>query len=503
MSYSTNNHLLQENRTLRAEVIRLKAALGEKEHELGSCETDTLEVMDRQQALEIEREQERSVDPLTQLPTMLLLNDRINHAMLRARSMKKQGAQDIRPFALIVLELTNLDEVHQVVGQDVLDHLLFSLSGYLVHLVNETDTVAHTANNEFSILVEQVDSRTDLVELCGTLLKQLQQPMQAQRLSVAFAIRAGVSTFPGDGEDARQLHEYARLAMRETVSGTDESFLFYSRELNERAAQQIQLMQELARAESSGEFFLLYQPRVDAASEQLQGMEALIRWQHPVRGLQSPGEFIQTLEQNSILMRRVGLWTILTAVQQIREWLNQGAKPGFLVSVNLTVDQLRDPELPIQIQAILERVGVDSHYLELEITETQQLDNLEQDIAHVRRLQELGLRIAIDDFGTGYSSLSYLQKMGADTLKIDKCFIDSIGLEAVDDSDEGLAASHFLVKSILAIGEQMGMTVVAEGVEEQNQLQWLKRNGCDEIQGFYFSKPVSVDEIAERWLLSI
>jgi EAL domain-containing protein (putative c-di-GMP-specific phosphodiesterase class I) len=287
--------------------------------------------------------------------------------------------------------------------------------------------------------------------------------------------------------------------MRQAPPGMADSFIFYGDDLNSDAAKQIELSKDLSNAVSNNEFMLLYQPKINLESAEIAGMEALIRWNHPERGVLAPFFFIDMLEQNPILMRRVGLWTILTAVQQIRKWLDSGVERDFICSVNLTVDQLRDPLLPEQIKMILTKVGVDPKYLEMELVESQQIDNIENDILSIQKLKEIGIRISIDDFGTGYSSLSYLLNVNADTLKIDKCFIDSLDTNNLAIQSSKRDDASFLIETILSIGKKMKMTVVAEGVEVVEQMEWLKERDCDEIQGYYFSRPVAPEDLAEKW----
>lgn len=493
-----NRELEQRCTLLRSELEQLGRENAILKHKLADIESSTLESMVKSCEIEIDKKYTQQTDDLTNLPTGCILSDRINQSMMQVRSNVKRG-RSWDWCALIIFDLTNLEEVRSAIGQKLLDQLIFSFSGRAVHSCSDIDTVARLSEGQFAIFKEKISDRGELINFCSDLMESLQLPIQAGRFDISFSLRAGVALFPEDAESTEQLYEKAEIAMRQAPPGMADSFIFYGDDLNSDAAKQIELSKDLSNAVSNNEFMLLYQPKINLESAEIAGMEALIRWNHPERGILAPFFFIDMLEQNPILMRRVGLWTILTAVQQIRKWLDSGVERDFICSVNLTVDQLRDPLLPEQIKMILTKVGVDPKYLEMELVESQQIDNIENDILSIQKLKEIGIRISIDDFGTGYSSLSYLLNVNADTLKIDKCFIDSLDTNNLAIQSSKRDDASFLIETILSIGKKMKMTVVAEGVEVVEQMEWLKERDCDEIQGYYFSRPVAPEDLAEKW----
>ncbi len=422
-------------------------------------------------------------DSLTQLPNQGLFHDRLSHAIKRS-----QDDPDYPGFFLLQLDLINFRMVNEGLGSKVGDQLLIQVAARIKKMLPASATVARLSGKKFAIFREETSEHTeessDLVQL---LLSRLEAPFQVGEHLIHLEVALGVVFYPDDGEEADQLLTRASAALHKAAEQA-ERYVYYKHEHNEMAQRHALFMSDLRQASERGEFELHYQPKVSASEGEIQGAEALIRWNHPERGCISPVEFVPLLESSG-LIHSVGRWVLRTACQQAKRWIEQRKKP-LHVAVNITVSQLQSSAIVEDVRLALELAELPAECLELEITESHYMDRMEHILKNLMALRELGVQIAIDDFGTGHSSLAYLLHLPVDTLKIDKCFIDHI-----PDNQQDL----FLVETILGIGERLGLKVVAEGVEHSKQLEWLRQQACDEIQGFYYSPPLSVSEM-EHWV---
>lgn len=424
-----------------------------------------------------------SHDALTQLPNQELLLDRIAHAIKRNEEEPEQSG-----CSLLMLDLLNFREVNEGLGPKVGDQLLVQVAARMKKYLAASSTVARVSGKKFAILRESIgDSAEESSDLIRALLEELHAPFQVMEHLIHLKVAVGVVFFPEDGETTELLINRASMALHQAKEQKLD-YLYYQSDLHQLAQRHTLLMHQLRSAVDNGEFELYYQPRISLQSGLMEGAEALIRWNHPERGVVTPNEFIPLLESSG-LIHSVGQWVLQQACLQAQQWREEGAGE-MVISVNLTVDQLQSKEIVGIVSSALEQAALPPHALELEITESHYMDQLERSLRHLTALREMGVQVAIDDFGTGHSSLAYLLHLPVDTLKIDKCFIDHIPENRQD---------LFLVETILGIGERLGLKIVAEGVEQEQQLNWLKLAGCDEVQGFLYSHPLPSDSL-KQWM---
>jgi EAL domain-containing protein (putative c-di-GMP-specific phosphodiesterase class I) len=319
------------------------------------------------------------------------------------------------------------------------------------------------------------------------VLDALSRPFALAGNEAYVTASVGIAVYPADGDDAETLLKSADMAMYRAKESARNSYCFFTAEMNQRSVAKVQLNTDLRRALERDEFTLHYQPKVDLASGNLRGIEALLRWKHPSRGLVSPGEFIPALEDSGLILP-VGEWVIAEACRQLHRWAEAGSMP-VPVAVNLSPKQFRRRDLDALIRAALVRTGVSAEFLELEITESCLMENPEDAVRALRNLRAAGLRISVDDFGTGYSSLSYLTRLPLSALKIDRSF--------VRDAESSIEAAS-IVRAVIDMAQNLRLTVIAEGVETEQQAAFLRRHGCDQAQGYFYGRPVPADEITPR-----
>ena len=428
-----------------------------------------------------------SHDTLTQLPNQELLLDRLSHAIKRSEDDPEHVG-----FALHQLDLMNFRVVNEGMGTAVGDQLLIHVAARIKKMLPASATVARMSGKKFAIFREEGgESAEESSELIQQILTRLQMPFQVGGHTIHLEIAMGIALYPDDGDHADLLMSHASAALH-LAKEQEQRYVYYKQELNELAQRHALLMHDLRRAVQQGEFELYYQPKSSLQDDRIQGAEALIRWQHPERGLLAPVEFVSLLESSG-LIQTLGRWILQQACMQAKQWMDSGvsASDSFHIAVNISVDQLQSYQIVETVKQALDQSGLPPHCLELEITESHYMDQLELSLQHLVALREIGVQVAIDDFGTGHSSLAYLLHLPIDILKIDKCFIDHI-----PDNPQDL----FLAETILSIGERLKLKVVAEGVEHEKQLQWLKQVGCDQVQGYLFSRPLSVTEF-EQWVI--
>lgn len=413
-------------------------------------------------------------DPLTDLPNRALFEDRVTQALIAAN-----GASNT---ALILLSIDGFTKVQQTLGHANSDQMLTETGNRLQRGVGQRSTVSRYERDEFAVLVTNFESEEDLADTAREISESLKRPFMLESNEVVVTCSIGISISPLDGADLSTLMKNAAAALARSKEQGGDSVRFYTGDMNARALKRLTLETGLRRALEREEFEVYYQPKVDIYSGKICGSEALVRWHHPEIGLISPLEFIPLAEETGLILP-LGEWVLSTAAAQTKKWNDDGF--DLSVAVNLSVIQLQKTDLAGTILRIVESAKLAPALLNLEITESSVIENAETASASLWKLKEQGIQVSLDDFGTGYSSLSYLKKLPIDVIKIDKSFINDLPGDADDSA---------LTIAIISLGHNLRLRVVAEGVETEEQLQFLQRLGCDEYQGFYFSKPVAVPE---------
>lgn len=416
-------------------------------------------------------------DLLTQLPNRHLLLDRLNHAIDQASQLKHM-------VAVLFLDLDRFKGINDSLGHDIGDLLLQVMAKRLGNAARKGDTVARLGGDEFVVVLENVKDIEEVSDIAHAIINAIAQPvtLDSHQLSVTTSI--GCSVYPRDGSDAFTLLKHADLAMYKAKDVSLGSFRFFQADMNAKLLERLLTENALRRALEKDELVLHYQPRQDARSGHIIGVEALVRWRHPERGLISPDEFIPLAEEIG-LIGAIGQWVLQTACAQNIAWLRKGL-PRIKMAVNLSAHQLNTPVIVETVREALTDTQMDAELLELEITETGLMQNIEPALDALLKIKGAGVAISIDDFGTGYSSLSYLKRLPIHALKVDRSFINGIP----GDSDDVA-----IVTATIAMAHSMGLRVVAEGVTAHEQVVFLNSHQCDELQGYLISRPLPAEEI--------
>jgi diguanylate cyclase (GGDEF)-like protein len=422
-------------------------------------------------------------DHLTGLANRALFRDRLNQALARAE-------RNNQSMALMFLDLDHFKSINDTLGHDAGDQLLKEVAKRLKSCVRKTDTVARIGGDEFTVILEGIASNQDPIIVAQKIIDKLSTPFIAAGQEVFSGISVGITVYPDDGETARELLKYADRAMYRAKDLGCNNYQFYAADLNLRATERLTFRNSLYHALDRDQFMLYYQPQVEVNTGKIVGVEALLRWQLPQFGVLRPDRFIGIAEETE-LIAPIGEWVLRTACAKCREWLDKGVPP-LNMSVNISARQFRRPDLASMIEEILHDTGLNPRRLELELTEGTLMENTDVSITTLTHLKEMGVRVSVDDFGTGYCSLSYLRRFALDSLKIAQPFIDDITLSS-DDAAISLA--------VIALAHSLRLSVIAEGVETQAQLDILKKQGCDIAQGFLFSHPLP-DHIIEQVLVT-
>ncbi len=416
-------------------------------------------------------------DTLTGLPNRALLNQLVGQALTAARRNKGHGA-------LMVIELQRFHSIYDTLGHEVGDALLGEVSERFRNVLRDEDVLARIDGDKFAVALLDIQKREHAGIVANKLLSTLDDPFEIENHNLRIGASLGISIYPEDGMDTAALLRYADAARARAHDSGDNGYMFYSPEMNQRAKEHLWFESELRRALTGQQLQLHYQPKVSLRSGRIVGAEALLRWKHPERGMVSPGIFIPVAEETGLILD-LGTWVLEEACRQIREWQDASIDVP-PVAVNLSSRQF-DRHLPDRIQEVLERYGVAPDRIKLEITETLLVRGPETVIPIMNELAARGLALALDDFGTGYSSLAYLKKFPISTLKIDRAFV--IGLPH-EENDCAIA------RAIVTMGQQLRQEIVAEGVETAEQMAFLRDLGCDQLQGYLFSPPVSANDFA-------
>ncbi|TAK90807.1 MAG: EAL domain-containing protein [Burkholderiaceae bacterium] len=430
-------------------------------------------------------------DSLTGLPNRWLFNQRLTEAL--AEAQRRQ-----RKLAVLYLDLDRFKRVNDTLGHSAGDELLRGVAERLQHCLRGSDlvtiansmlpgdSVARLGGDEFTLLLSNIQHEDDVARVARRILEVLNEPLPVGGHGVYVTTSIGIALYPDDGVDPIELMKNADMAMYFAKEQGKNCFRYYTPSINQAAEERLDLENALHRAIAEDQLLLHYQPQIDMRSKKMIGAEALIRWQHPERGLIAPNIFIQIAEESGLIIP-IGDWVIRTACAQLQRWRAQGLPP-LCLSVNVSAKQFQHVGFVQNVKRMLEEFEVEPGTLGLEITETALMANEEDAIERLRALRALGVELYIDDFGTGYSSLSYLKRFPVQTLKIDQSFI-----HAVPDH----AHSSAIIQAILALARSMNLNVIAEGIETQQQWEFLFEQGCQEMQGFLISKPLPADAFTQ------
>ncbi|MDQ7095664.1 EAL domain-containing protein [Desulfosporosinus sp. PR] len=419
-------------------------------------------------------------DNLTGLPNRTLLMETANETINQARNSNE-------PLTLIFLDLDHFKNVNDTLGHRVGDKLLVHVAKRLKNSLRVQDTVFRLGGDEFILLVKDTDGEGAAV-IAQRLLDEYTNPFNIEGHELTITPSLGIALYPADGQDFDTLYKCADIAMYFTKQGGRNSYRFFIPEMRKHSIRQLELESALRKALEREELRLYYQPQIALPGEKFIGVEALLRWQHPKFGMVSPLEFIPLAEESGLILP-IGEWVLRTSVNQMKEWLKQGV-PIKNMAVNLSAVQLRQKHLPELVIQLLNKAELPAEYLELELTESVAMKDPKSAVAMLDSLHDHGIRIAIDDFGTGYSSLSYLKRFRVNKLKIDQSFVRNIG---------GNIGDEVIIEAIISLAKSLGLRTLAEGVETEQQLAFLGERGCEEIQGYYYGKPMRPEELL-KWL---
>ena len=415
-------------------------------------------------------------DALTGLPNRLLFNDRVRHAIAKS---KREG----QTLSVLILDLDRFKNINDSLGHEIGDRFLINIAQRVNESMRESDTFARLGGDEFVILLENIHDSQEVTQVAQKLLSVIAKPVEVDDHQLHSTASIGISMYPEDGQTIDDLLRCADAAMYRVKEKGKNNFQFYTKEITHRAVELLTLENDMHHAIEKTHFEIHYQPQINLSDAKLIGFEALLRWKHPDKGMISPGDFVPLAEESGLILK-LGEWVIMEACRQAKEWLDKGLDFG-RVAVNLSAKQFHRSNIVKQVNTALATFQLPADHLELEITEGIAVENIEDTITTLKELKDIGVHLAIDDFGTGYSSLSYLKRFSIDKLKIDKSFVDDI---LTDTSDAAIATST------IALAHQMGLKVIAEGVETSEQAKFLKDSDCDEAQGYLYAKPLPQQE---------
>jgi diguanylate cyclase (GGDEF)-like protein len=434
---------------------------------------NNLEELVRQRTAEVEHL--AYYDTLTDLPNRLLFEDRLAQALTLAQRNRQI-------LGTLFLAIDRFKKINDTLGHAVGDLLLKDVAERVKHCISECDTVARFDGEEFAVLLTRVTGTEDLVAISRSINEALKPSFLLAGQEIYVTASIGISLFPFDGEDLGTLLKNAGAALYRAKMQGGNDYQFYTSDMNARALKRLALESSLRRAVEHEEFVLHYQPIIEIESRKIVGMEALVRWQHPKFGLLAPAEFIPMAEDTGLILL-LGAWVLRTACAQARSWQQAGCG-DLRIAVNVSARQFQDKNLPDTVVQILSETGLDSSYLELELTESSIMQNPESAVKTMTELREMGVKISIDDFGTGYSSLGYLKRLPIDILKLDRSYVNG----ATTDPDDAA-----LVMAIISLAHNLKLRVIAEGVETEEHVRFLRLLRCDGGQGYLFGKPMPAD----------
>ncbi|MEX1032105.1 MAG: EAL domain-containing protein [Cellvibrionaceae bacterium] len=463
--------------------LMLKFPLRDIDDQIFSVCSICMDITERKMAEDAAREQQSRLnfmafhDALTGLPNRSLFYDRLNQGLARAqRNRAKLG--------LMMIDVDRLKSINDSVGRDAGDQLLKIIAHKVVGGLRQMDTVARIGGDEFIVILENINSLSDARRVANKLLRRLAQPIELEGQQVQSSASIGISIYPQDGNAADELLKRADIAMHKAKESGKNNYLYFTEGMDSSAVKFLVVEKDLRTAIEEDQLCLHYQPQVDLQTGALVGVEALVRWNHPKRGLIAPSHFIPLAEETGLIVP-LGEWLVRKAGAQQKQWMASGKYVG-KIAINLSPRQLRQRDFAERLGQILEEIGLPPKYLELEITESSAMEHAGETISMLTQLNQMGLSLAIDDFGTGYSSLAYLKRFPIQKLKIDRSFINDIH---TDQNDASIA------QSIIGLAHNMQLNVVAEGVENEQQAAWLRERGCDQAQGFLYAQPIPPEKL--------
>ncbi|MDK9694421.1 MAG: EAL domain-containing protein [Sulfurimonas sp.] len=416
-------------------------------------------------------------DTLTNLPNRLNLNQKIKNVLLNAEENSKK-------FAVIFLDLDHFKNINDTLGHDIGDALLKTVADVLKESVSKDTLISRIGGDEFIMVVSDFNNQNELTSTIQNLLNNFRKDLFIKGYSLRLSASVGISIYPDDSKNIKDLMKYADIAMYKAKGDGRDNFSFFSQELNKKVHTEVDIVNDMQRAFHDNEFKLYYQPKIDVKSKKIVGAEALLRWHHKQKGFIPPSLFIPLAENTGFILN-LGKFVIQNSTQAIKRFNSLGYK-NLSISINVSTRQFQNTNLYQDLKESIDDNKINPTQLGIEITESVMLKYIDNALIALNEIKKLGISIHIDDFGTGYSSLSYLKKFPIDTLKIDKSFVDDI----IDKDESG----RLLVNTILSMGKSLHLKTVAEGVETKEQYEFLRDNGCDTIQGYYFAKPMCEDE---------
>ena len=418
-------------------------------------------------------------DSLTQLPNRMLFQDRL--AEVINSSMRNE-----EEFAVLFLDLDQFKKINDTLGHNIGDKVLVQVAKGLKSILHEDDTLARLGGDEFTIILKDIKSRQDAIDISQKIIEMFKEPLDITRHDIFISSSIGISLFPQDASTAENLIKYADTAMYKAKDEGRDNFQFYSADMTLLAFEKVVMENALRIAIKEDQFIVHYQAQFSADGKQIVGMEALVRWEHPNLGLISPAKFIPIAEDSGLIVE-IDTMVMEKSMQEFEKWYKAGYNPGIL-ALNLAMKQLNNSNFIPMLLAKIKKYNFNPAWLALEVTEGQIMNNPEVSISKLNKIHSLGIEIALDDFGTGYSSLSYLKKLPLDKLKIDQSFISDIP----EDEDDVA-----ITKAIIALGQCLNLKIVAEGVETQEQRDFIVENGCEYIQGYFYSRPLPYDKVTK------
>jgi diguanylate cyclase (GGDEF)-like protein/PAS domain S-box-containing protein len=422
-------------------------------------------------------------DNLTGLANRAMFNKALKQSISKAKRNQIK-------IALFYIDLDRFKEINDSLGHSMGDAVLKEVSRRITNNIRLEDVFARLGGDEFTLIVEDFKNTQDVVYLAQKIIEVLEQPICIDEHMLYVSSSIGISFYPEDGDDAEQLLQNADAAMYKAKDEGRNNFQFYSSEMTLVAFNKVLMETNLRQALENDELSVFYQPQTNAKYGEFLGMEALIRWNHPSMGLISPDKFIPIAEETGFIVQ-LDRWTMKTAMKQVVKWYEEGLNPGVL-ALNLAVKQIQKDDFIEFLSETIKEIGIKPECLEFEVTESGIMDNPQKAIVVLQNISDLGIEVAIDDFGTGYSSLSYLKKLPINKLKIDKSFIDDL---PYDEDDVGIT------KAVIALSKSLNLRVIAEGVETSEQKDFLVENTCENIQGYFYAKPLSASEMRDYLLM--
>ncbi|HEY9059478.1 MAG TPA: EAL domain-containing protein [Pseudobacteroides sp.] len=422
-------------------------------------------------------------DFLTGLPNKAFMLEKIDNIL--------KESNEKTTFSLLFLDLDNFKMINDILGHDYGDQLLKTIAIKLKKCIGKGDILARLGGDEFLILLTDKFDKEKIESTAGKIINIFSRQCSLSGKEFSITASMGIVRYPYDGTDVQTLYKNADTAMYQVKEKGKNGFLFFSQDMNDRVSEKLDMENRLRKAIKNEEFVVYYQPQIDIETMQVRGVEALVRWNHPTEGILQPSEFIPAAEESGLIIE-IDEFVMRTACKQLKKWIDSNYTP-ITISINLTSKQFQHANITSLLREVIMETGLEADFLEIEITESIVMEDLNVTLDILKDLKEIGVKISLDDFGTGYSSLNYLKRLPIDTIKIDKSFINEI---TEDSKEEAIA------ESIIALAHKMKLSVVAEGIETKKQLEFIKEHKCDKAQGYYFSKPLPVEEIEKMLTVS-